>query len=147
MRGVAKVQFCRRLCFTCRAGRATIFAGPSLRDQSQNQKICPPTARAFDWLCTNASHFAGSPSRGSVQPNTSSGVVPATKWELILPTRICLRLVFGYCSSASSRLSLLNSLHLVIRNAAYLIPTNRNSQILGSIVRTSLRQPPPLSYQ
>ena len=65
LRGVGAVQNCRSVCFTERAGRAIIFAGPSFTGpKSKTKKFGPQRlGPSTSWLCTNASHFAGSKAR------------------------------------------------------------------------------------
>ena len=119
----------------CLRFRRPVFYGTKVKVK----KIWHPTALRLGF-CTNASHFAGSPSRGSVQPNTSSGVVPAKKWELIPFASFCLRLVHlaSYDRIISACLvELASSRHQ--ERAAYLVHTT-NSQILGEH-RTHLSPP------
>ena len=116
----------------CHHFRRPVFYGTKVKVE----KIWTPTptARAFDLALHERLSLCWQQGQRSVQPNTSSGVVPATpKWELI-----CLFAFDWYLASyVSSRLALLNSLHLVQERG---IRSSYNRSILGSIGRTS---PPP----
>ena len=100
----------------CHHFRRPVFYGTKVKVE----KIWTPTptARAFDLALHERLSLCWQQGQRSVQPNTSSGVVPATpKWELI-----CLFAFDWYLASyVSSRLALLS--------AAYLVPTTNQYSV------------------